>query len=146
MRNPILLIASCGMLLTACSSAPYTSASGSASTAAPRIVATTTAGPVRLTLTVEQAAAVRAWYGETSQGQSQGRGRNGGLPPGIARNLDRGKPLPPGIAKQYLPQDLVVHLPRLDNGLDYVVAAGKLLLVETATQVVRQVLLESVFG
>ena len=28
------------------------------------------------------------------------------LPPGIAKNLARGKPLPPGIAKKFLPQDL----------------------------------------
>lgn len=34
------------------------------------------------------------------------------LPPGIAKNLERGKPLPPGIAKKALPNDLVVTLGR----------------------------------
>lgn len=29
------------------------------------------------------------------------------LPPGIAKNVARGKPLPPGIAKKVLPNDLV---------------------------------------
>src|SRR5713226_1237509 len=33
------------------------------------------------------------------------------LPPGIARNLARGKPLPPGLAKRALPAELVTQLP-----------------------------------
>ena len=33
------------------------------------------------------------------------------LPPGIAMNLQRGKPLPPGIAKKNLPGDLQSQLP-----------------------------------
>ena len=33
------------------------------------------------------------------------------LPPGIAKNLARGKPLPPGIAKTRVPDDLVGQLP-----------------------------------
>jgi hypothetical protein len=68
------------------------------------------------------------------------------LPPGIEKNLARGKPLPPGIAKQHLPSDLLVQLPVAPRGLEYVVVAGKLLLVEVATQMVREVLLEAVFG
>jgi hypothetical protein len=54
--------------------------------------------------------------------------------------------MPPGIAKQHLPVDLVTHLPSAPSGLEYLVVAGKLLLVDIATQVVREVLLESVFG
>lgn len=91
-------------------------------------------GPVR----------VRAWYGQSASGN--GRGRSGGLPSGIARNLERGKPLPPGIAKQYLPQNVLVQLPSPGTGLEYIVVAGKLLLVEAATQIVRQVLLDSLFA
>ena len=34
------------------------------------------------------------------------------LPPGIAKNLARGKPLPPGLAKRRLPSALVTQLPR----------------------------------
>jgi hypothetical protein len=34
------------------------------------------------------------------------------LPPGIAKNLARGKPLPPGIAKKRLPRALESALPR----------------------------------
>jgi hypothetical protein len=95
-------------------------------------------------LTAEQVAAVRAHFSTATN--SNGRGRSGGLPPGIARNLARGKALPPGIAKQHLPRDLQAMLPALDSGLDYVVAAGKLLLVEAATQIVRDVLIDVVYG
>ena len=37
------------------------------------------------------------------------------LPPGIAKNLQRGKPLPPGIAKKNLPDDLESRLLPLDG-------------------------------
>ena len=111
-----------------------------------RVSGTVSAGPVSVTLSAEQTATVRAWYGQSASGNGNGRGRSGGLPPGIARNLERGKPLPPGIAKQYLPQNVLVQLPSPGTGLEYIVVAGKLLLVEAATQIVRQVLLDSLFA
>lgn len=64
------------------------------------------------------------------------------LPPGIAKNLERGKPLPPGIAKRSLPNDLLVQLPPVADGYERVVIAGKILLVEIATQVIHDVLVE----
>ena len=131
----ILLMSSagCGIYV---GSAPQ-SAPARAPSAAP-VVATAT-----VVLTRVQIAAVRSHF--EGNGRGNGRGRGGGLPPGIARNLERGKPLPPGIAKQYLPNDVIVVLPRLEGGLEYVVAAGKLLLVEAATQVVRDVLIDVLF-
>ena len=68
-----------------------------------------------------------------------------GLPPGIAKNLARGKPLPPGIAKQQLPQDLVRLLPSVHTGYERVVVDGRVLLVDIATQVIHDVLMESVY-
>lgn len=64
------------------------------------------------------------------------------LPPGIAKNLARGKPLPPGIAKRGLPGDLVVQLPPVADGYERVIVAGKILLVEIATQVVHDILVD----
>jgi hypothetical protein len=61
------------------------------------------------------------------------------LPPGIAKNLARGKPLPPGIAKKMLPGDLVAGLPRRP-GYDYIMAGSDVLLVEAATHVVADIL------
>ena len=44
------------------------------------------------------------------------------LPPGIAKNLGKGKPLPPGIAKKALPQDLVLTLgPRVQPGVTFAI-------------------------
>lgn len=62
------------------------------------------------------------------------------LPPGIAKNLARGKPLPPGIAKQALPNALIVQLPPVTDGYERIIVAGKILLVEIATQVVHDIL------
>jgi hypothetical protein len=152
MQSRILGVIPLLALLTACST--YSGGSSSPSAGGPaveagtstRVSGTVSAGPVSVTLSAEQTATVRAWYGQSVSGNGNGRGRNGGLPPGIARNLERGKPLPPGIAKQYLPQNVIVQLPSPGTGLEYIVVAGKLLLVEAATQIVRQVLLDSLFA
>jgi hypothetical protein len=74
----------------------------------------------------------------------QKKGKNKGLPPGIAKNLARGKPLPPGIAKQQLPSDLVRMLPPVYPGYERVVLDGRVLLVDIATQMIHDVLLEAV--
>jgi len=67
------------------------------------------------------------------------------LPPGIAKNLARGKPLPPGIAKRSLPGDLVRQLPPVRSGYERVIVDGRVLLVETATQIIHDVLMDAMF-
>lgn len=89
-----------------------------------------------------EASIIRAYYRENSTHQTKknkGNGRSS-LPPGIAKNLGRGKPLPPGIAKQYLPENLISRLPPPPHGFERVVLSGKVLLVEVATQVIHDVL------
>jgi len=71
--------------------------------------------------------------------------KNKGLPPGIAKNLARGKPLPPGIAKQQLPHDLILQLPPVHTGYERVVVDGRVLLVDIATQVINDVLMQAVY-
>jgi Ni/Co efflux regulator RcnB len=66
------------------------------------------------------------------------------LPPGIAKNLARGKALPPGIAKQYLPGDLAAELPRPPVGYERIIVDGKILLVEIATRVIHDILTDAV--
>jgi hypothetical protein len=146
MWKSIVLAAGLGLLTTACSSTYATRPVTRSATLAPAAAPVVTAG-VRITLSADQAASVRAYLGTTSSApqNGRGRGRNGGLPPGIAKNLERGKPLPPGIAKSYLPAHVVAGLPRLPSGLDYVVVAGKLLLVEAATAAIHDVLLDVAF-
>jgi hypothetical protein len=73
------------------------------------------------------------------------KNRGKSLPPGIAKNLARGKPLPPGIAKQQLPSDLIRRLPQVNPGYERVVVDGRVLLVEVATQVIHDVLMDAVY-
>ena len=83
---------------------------------------------------------IRAYYRDhsPSSGKGNGMGRGGkSLPPGIAKNLQRGKPLPPGIAKQVLPSGLIAQLPPAPRGFERIEVAGKVLLVEIATQVIQ---------
>jgi hypothetical protein len=57
------------------------------------------------------------------------------LPPGIAKNLARGKPLPPGIAKRQLPAALATRLPRRP-GLEISIVGDRVVLLEASGLVV----------
>jgi hypothetical protein len=63
------------------------------------------------------------------------------LPPGIRRNLARGKPLPPGIAKRSPPAELVSHV-HLRDGYQLVEVGVDVFLVEVATNIVHDVLMD----
>jgi len=92
---------------------------------------------------------IRAYYrdhGTVQTGNSKGKKGRKGLPPGIAKNLERGKPLPPGIAKQVLPSGLIGQLPPPPKGFERIEVAGKILLVEIATQVIHDVLEDIILG
>ena len=149
MSRIVILAVTTGMVLCACSSsaptpAPMPRSSSPGVAPAQRPVPATTQ-TLSFTFTSDHAAIVHAYYDGQNGRPGNGRGRSG-LPPGIEKNLARGKPLPPGIAKQYLPSAVLVRLPTVPRGMEYVVVAGKLLLVEIATQMVREVLIEAVFG
>lgn len=87
---------------------------------------------------------IASWYHDHHLPSSQGKGKNKskGLPPGIAKNLARGKPLPPGIAKQVLPQGLIALLPPPPHGFERMIIDGKVLLVEVATHVIHDILVD----
>ena len=74
---------------------------------------------------------IRRWYADHREPVRP-------LPPGIARNLARGKPLPPGIARTRLPDGLLRELPRRD-GADWIRQGDAVILVNT-TGVVLDVL------
>jgi hypothetical protein len=65
------------------------------------------------------------------------------LPPGIAKNLARGKPLPPGIAKRQLPSDLQARL-GARTGVEVTIFGDRIVLLEASGVVVD--ILEGVFG
>lgn len=116
---------------------------------------------VTVAFTPKEAEIIREYYrvqAPASHYEQDGSGKsakNGGgknkqakgkaLPPGIAMNLQRGKPLPPGIAKQQLPDSLLRQLPPVPRGYERVIVDEKVLLVEIATQVIRDVLTDVVF-
>lgn len=61
------------------------------------------------------------------------------LPPGIRKNLARGKPLPPGIAKKAPPSAMLGRLPR-HPGYEWQMAGTDLVLVQVGTAIVADVL------
>lgn len=65
------------------------------------------------------------------------------LPPGIRRNLARGKPLPPGIAKKTLPSDLRSRL-TVPERYEVVEVGLDVFLVEVATGIIHDVLMDVV--
>ena len=64
-----------------------------------------------------------------------------GLPPGIRKRLARGKPLPPGIAKRGIPDALAPAL-TVPQGYDVVEVGWDVLLVEVATGIIHDVLMD----
>jgi len=64
------------------------------------------------------------------------------LPPGIAKNLERGKPLPPGIAKQRIPPQLLQELPTRE-GFEVTIFGDRIVLLEANGLVVD--VLEGIF-
>ena len=52
------------------------------------------------------------------------------LPPGIAKNLARGKPLPPGIAKTRVPEAVLVQLPWRPSGYTVFLVGDRIVLLD----------------
>ena len=91
-------------------------------------------------ITAAEAAIIYEFIGE--YGVAPFGGVPQGLPPGIAKNLARGKPLPPGIAKRYLPGTLLGRLPTRP-GYEWLVVDSDILLVVAATAVIVDVLADA---
>lgn len=63
------------------------------------------------------------------------------LPPGIRKNLARGKALPPGIAKKSMPETMLAQLPQ-HQGYQWQVVGTDLVLVSVATAVIADLLVD----
>ncbi|HCN96600.1 MAG TPA: hypothetical protein DIT59_08055, partial [Leclercia sp.] len=61
------------------------------------------------------------------------------LPPGIAKNLARGKPLPPGIAKKTVPASMLGQLPSYP-GYEWRVVGRDLVLIALSTAIVTTII------
>ena len=89
-------------------------------------------GPVTIGITFDQARRIAIDTG--ARGYKP-------LPPGIRKNLARGKPLPPGIAKKYAPAPMIPRLP-VHPGHEWRVVGTDLVLVVIATAIVVDILLD----
>jgi hypothetical protein len=63
------------------------------------------------------------------------------LPPGIRKNLAKGKPLPRGIAKKSAPAAMIAELPQ-HQGYEWQMVGTDLILVSIATAVIADVLVD----
>ena len=61
------------------------------------------------------------------------------LPPGIAKNLARGKPLPPGIAKKTVPASMLGQLPSYP-GYEWRMVGDNLVLIALSTAIVTTII------
>lgn len=62
------------------------------------------------------------------------------LPPGLAKQLERNGTLPPGLAKRDLPSGLAAALPKTKRGRQRLIVGDDVLLVETATGLILDIL------
>ena len=93
----------------------------------------------------DEISVIATWYRDHgAASHKRGSKKQKGLPPGIAKNLARGKPLPLGIAKKYLPDGLRHALPPPPKGYERMIVDGKVLLVEIASRVIHDILVDIV--
>lgn len=90
---------------------------------------------VQVTFSLHEREQIRAFFVEHRPEEPEP------LPPGIRKNLARGKPLPPGIAKKTLPPELMRALPER-SGYEVVRVGWDVVLVEVATGMIRDVLMD----
>lgn len=85
-----------------------------------------------------------------NKGKDKGKGKSKGLPPGLAKRdalppglakqlADKGR-LPPGLAKRDLPADLASQLPKRPADQEVKVVEGDVVLLDTATGIILDVL------
>ena len=73
-------------------------------------------------------------------GLPPGLAKRNSLPPGLAKQLRRNGRLPPGLEKRRLPHDLRGGLGDFYDGTDTQIVGSDVLLVETATGVILDIL------
>lgn len=76
----------------------------------------------------------------SGQGLPPGLAKREQLPPGLQKHIERDGTLPPGLAKRGLPNDLLSRLPRRPAGQDYRVVGDDVVLIDTATRVILDVM------
>lgn len=78
--------------------------------------------------------------GKKQKGLPPGLAKRQSLPPGLAKQLERNGRLPPGLEKRNLPEGLAKLLPPPRHGQQRVVVDNDVLLIETATGLILDIL------
>ena len=107
-------------------------------------VTSATTFDVSVSFSNRESTIIHAYYRDHVVSRTENRKGKKALPPGIAKNLQRGKPLPPGIAKQVLPTGLIDLLPPPPRGFERIEVSGRVLLVEIATRVIHDILEDAI--
>ncbi len=72
--------------------------------------------------------------------KAKNKGKSGEAPPGLAKHIEKRGTLPPGLARKELPPGLADRLPPTGDGLERLIVDEDVLLVETATGVVLDII------
>jgi len=83
---------------------------------------------------------IRDWYDDRRRSLPPGLAKQGKLPPGHAKRWGPRDTLPPGLAYRYLPTELERRLARLPDGYVRVIVGGDIVLMNTRTRVVLDIL------
>jgi len=105
------------------------------------VVEGVTAGILGAVLNEDERRIIQRYFGE----HPDAVGKVKELPPGIRKKLARGGAMPPGIAMQALPDGLHRQLPPR-NGQHYEIIGTDIILIETATRVIVDVLKDVLRG
>jgi Ni/Co efflux regulator RcnB len=84
--------------------------------------------------------------GKEKEGLPPGLAKKDQLPPGLQKHLEKNGALPPGLQKRALPADLEAKLPTARKGQERVIVDNDVVLVETATGKVLDVLRDVIKG
>jgi len=76
----------------------------------------------------------------SSKGLPPGLAKRDKLPPGLAKQLERNASLPPGLQKRALPSKLEAELPPPQTGTERVIVGNDVVLINTATNVVLDII------
>ena len=83
---------------------------------------------------------------EMKKKKKKNKSKKKGLPPGIAKKLERGGTLPPGIAKRYLPDDLKRRLPEPPDGYEHIIVGSDVVSVEIDTGEIADIITRVILG
>lgn len=98
-------------------------------------VASASVGGATISLSIGDRELIREFYASHTHSGVEA------LPPGIRRNLARGKPLPPGIAKKAPPTELLSRI-RVPGEFEVVEVGLDVFLVEVATGLIHDALMD----